>query len=76
MIEVKCPLCEADVEVPDVDGHYECPECKDVFEYEGLKSKSTRSLTNFIILFFVIWGGAMILGLLGFGEWCTDDCYN
>ena len=33
-VEVECPSCEGEVEVPNLDGHYACPLCNGVFEYE------------------------------------------
>ena len=33
-VEVECPSCEGEVEVPNLDGHYACPMCNAVFEYE------------------------------------------
>ena len=75
MVEVECPLCESDIEVPDVEGHYECPECEGTFEYEGVESDSPIvSLREIwpVVVFFILFitGSALIII---FGETCTVE---
>ncbi len=35
MVVVECPACERSVNVPGLDGHYRCPLCKGVIDFDG-----------------------------------------
>ena len=75
MVEIKCPLCESNVEVPDVEGHYECPECEGIFEYEGVESGSAIvSLSEIwpLVVFFIFFITVSAFVII-FGEPC-DNC--
>ena len=76
MGEFKCPLCESTLQVPDVEGHYECPDCKGIFEYEGVESDSLIwfALRKFwpLVVFFILFTTASVLMII-FGEPC-DNC--
>ena len=79
MVEVKCPLCESNIEVPDVEGHYECPDCKGIFEYEGVESGSLFwfAVREFwpLAVFFILFITASALMII-FGEPCQPNCGN
>ena len=82
-VEVECPSCEGEVEVPNLDGHYACPICSVVFEYEVDDNASFAEdedgfdwMDVAIWLWFIFFFGISTMVIL-FGERCTGPgCYG
>ena len=68
---VECPACEGSVNVPDHDGHYRCPLCKGVFDFDG-SQKGAEAWQGWIfwsvlLLFIALWAWGML-------TWERVDC--
>ena len=75
-VEVECPSCKKEVEIPDLDGHYACPLCNVVFEYDVDDDHPSADdedgldwMDVAILLFFIFFFAFLAVGFL-FGEVC------
>ena len=70
-VGVECPSCKGEVGIPDLDGHYACPLCNVVFEYEVDDDRSLADdedefdwMDVAILLFCISFFAFFVVGLL------------
>ena len=67
MVEVECPTCGGDVEVPNVSGNYTCPLCAAVFEFNSQGSSDVGGevgTINPVLYIIIIMAIATVLNFL------------
>lgn len=67
MVEVECPACEGEVDVPNITGHYTCPLCDAEFEFESPQStdgKDELATINPIVYIVGLMVIAIVLNIL------------